>query len=256
MTDVHDQSNFPRPGRHRSADDRVDAPVDDDFRDDYRDDRGDDYRDDRGEAAPADSGGGTPLRGLAMICIFIGVCLMGWGLYAWSSGNDDSGSADGAGDGSGAVAEAPADGAGDRPAGEQPAVAPGGNADGRPDAEAPAAPPAAGEDADAAAAGGEVRRADFRVTVLNNSPEQGLAAEVSERLGGEGWGRGETGNAPEGQFGVWPATTVVYTPGNAAEKAAAEEIARDNGWAVEARDERLADAPGGVVVVTAVDARR
>ena len=78
----------------------------------------------------------------------------------------------------------------------------------------------------------------------------------SERLGGEGWGRGETGNAPEGQFGVWPATTVVYTPGNAAEKAAAEEIARDNGWAVEARDERLSDAPGGVVVVTAVDARR
>ena len=42
----------------------------------------------------------------------------------------------------------------------------------------------------------------------------------------------------------------------ATEKAAAEEIARDNGWAVEARDERLADAPGGVVVVTAVDARR
>ena len=246
MTDVHDQSNFPRPGRHRSADDRVDAPVDDDFRDDYRDDRGDDYRDDRREAAPADSGGGMPLRGLAMICIFIGVCLMGWGLYAWSSGND----------GSGTVAEAPADGAGDRTAGEQPAVAPGGNADGRPDAEAPAAPPAAGEGADGATGDGEVRRADFRVTVLNNSPEQGLAAEVSERLGGEGWGRGETGNAPEGQFGVWPATTVVYTPGNAAEKAAAEEIARDNGWAVEARDERLADAPGGVVVVTAVDARR
>ena len=256
MTDVHDQSNFPRPGRHRSADDRVDAPVDDDVRDDYRDDRGDDYRDDRREAAPADSGGGMPLRGLAMICIFIGVCLMGWGLYAWSSGNDDSGSADGAGDGSGTVAEAPADGAGDRPAGEQPAVAPGSNADGRPDAEAPAAPPAAGEGADGATGDGEVRRADFRVTVLNNSPEQGLAAEVSERLGGEGWGRGETGNAPEGQFGVWPATTVVYTPGNAAEKAAAEEIARDNGWAVEARDERLADAPGGVVVVTAVDARR
>ena len=45
-------------------------------------------------------------------------------------------------------------------------------------------------------------------------------------------------------------------PGVSAEKAAAEEIARDNGWAVEARDERLADAPGGVVVVTAVDARR
>ena len=107
MTDVHDQSNFPRPGRHRSADDRVDAPVDDDFRDDYRDDRGDDYRDDRREAAPADSGGGTPLRGLAMICIFIGVCLMGWGLYAWSTGNDGAGN-DGTGDDAGTVVEAPA----------------------------------------------------------------------------------------------------------------------------------------------------
>ncbi len=219
MTDVHDQSNFPRPGRHRSADDRVDAPVDDDFRDDYRDDRR--------EAAPADSGGGMPLRGLAMICIFIGVCLMGWGLYAWTSGNDGDGGGDG-----GTVAEAPA---------------------GRPDAEAPAADRDGEGDA---GADGEIRRADFRVTVLNNSNEQGLAAGVSDDLAREGWGRGETGNAAEGQVGVWDRTTVHYTPDNAAEKAAAEEIARDNGWAVEARDERLADAPGGVVVATAADARR
>ena len=52
MTDVHDQSNFPRPGRHRSPDDWDDdhreAPAADaaDY-DDYRDDREyDDYDDD------------------------------------------------------------------------------------------------------------------------------------------------------------------------------------------------------------------
>lgn len=254
MTDVHDQSNFARPGRHRSPDD-----WDDDYREapaadaaDYRDDDRE-YDDFRADERPADTGGGMPLRGLAMICIFIGVCLMGWGLYAWSTGNEDSG--DGSGDGSGTVAEAPADGAegadgaADRPAGEQPAVNPEGNADGRPDAEAPAA----GRDGEG---DGEIRRADFRVTVLNNSNEPGLAARVSDDLAREGWGRGETGNAAEGQVGVWGRTTVHYTPDNAAEKAAAEEIARANGWVAAPRDERLANAPGGIIVVTAVDARR
>lgn len=252
MTDVHDQSNFPRPGRHRSPDD-----WDDDLRAAPTDDYDDDFREDDRDERPADTGGGMPLRGLAMICIFIGVCLMGWGLYAWSSGNEDSG--DGSGDGSGTVAEAPgdgaegADGAADRPAGEQPAVNPEGNADGRPDAEAPAADrDGEGE----AGADGEIRRADFRVTVLNNSNEPGLAAGVSDDLAREGWGRGETGNAAEGQVGVWDRTTVHYTPDNAAEKAAAEEIARANGWVAAPRDERLSDAPGGIIVVTAVDARR
>lgn len=249
MTDVHDQSNFPRPGRHRSADDR-----DADLRDAPADDYDDDFREDDREGRPADTGGGMPLRGLAMICIFIGVCLMGWGLYAWTSGNDGDGGGDG-----GTVAEAPADGAGDRPAGEQPAVSDGGagnGADGRPDAEAPAPPAREGENADAAqGADGEIRRADFRVTVLNNSPEPGLAAGVSDSLSGEGWGRGETGNAPEGEYGVWQRTTVHYTEGNAAEKAAAEEIARDNGWVAEPRRPELRDAPAGLIVVTAVDAR-
>lgn len=254
MTDVHDQSNFPRPGRHRSADDR-----DADLRDAPADDYDDDFREDDREGRPADTGGGMPLRGLAMICIFIGVCLMGWGLYAWTSGNDGDGGGDGGSGNGGSVAEAPADGAGDRPAGEQPAVSDGGagnGADGRPDAEAPAPPAREGENADAAqGADGEIRRADFRVTVLNNSPEPGLAAGVSDSLSGEGWGRGETGNAPEGEYGVWQRTTVHYTEGNAAEKAAAEEIARDNGWVAEPRRPELRDAPAGLIVVTAVDAR-
>lgn len=249
MTDVHDQGNFPRPGRHRSPDDR-----DADLRDAPAGDH-DDFREDDREGRPADTGGGMPLRGLAMICIFIGVCLMGWGLYAWTSGNDGDG---GSGNG-GTVAEAPADGAGGRPAGEQPAVSDGGagnGADGRPDAEAPAPPAREGENADAAqGTDGEIRRADFRVTVLNNSPEPGLAAGVSDSLSAKGWGRGGTGNAPEGEYGVWQRTTVHYTEGNAAEKAAAEEIARDNGWVAEPRRLELRDAPAGLIVVTAVDAR-
>ncbi|MFC3850501.1 LytR C-terminal domain-containing protein [Corynebacterium hansenii] len=242
MNELHDQGNFPRAGRHRNPGDRDGglraAPAA--GYDDYDDYRGDDRAD-----RPADSGGGMPLRGLAMICIFIGVCLMGWGLYAWTSGGENG---DGGEGGDGTVAEAPAAGApgtGDRPGGDQSAAGPGG----RPDAEAPAPPPAP-------AAPGEIRRADYRITVLNNSNEQGLAASVSDSLSREGWGRGATGNAAEGQTGIWERTTVHYNPGNAAEKAAAEQIARDNGWDVAPRDQRLSSAPGGIIVVTAADARR
>ena len=100
MTDVHDQSNFARPGRHRSPDD-----WDDDLRAAPADDYDDDFREDDRDERPADTGGGMPLRGLAMICIFIGVCLMGWGLYAWTSGTDDDAAAgvDGSLDDPGAV---------------------------------------------------------------------------------------------------------------------------------------------------------
>lgn len=254
MTDVHDQSNFPRPGRHRSPDDWDDdhreAPAADaaDY-DDYRDDREyDDYDDDfRDDERPTDTGGGMPLRGLAMICIFIGVCLMGWGLYAWS--NDRAGN-DGTGDDAGTVAEAPA---GQRP-GMNPDAEAGAGADGRPDAAAPA--PGADEDADEGADGehSDINRGDFHITVLNNSEEPGLAARVSDDLAREGWGRGETGNAAEGEVGVWARTTVHYTPDDDAEKAAAEDIAHANGWDVAPRDDRLANAPGGIVVVTAADA--
>ncbi len=248
VTDVHDQSNFPRPGRHRSPDD-----WDDDYRDapaayaaDHRDHREyDDYDDDfRDDERPTDTGGGMPLRGLAMICIFIGVCLMGWGLYAWSTGNDGAGN-DGSGD-DGTVAEAPA--------GQRPDMNPDAGADGRPDAEAPG--PGADEDADADGEHPEINRGDFHITVLNNSEEPGLAARVSDDLTREGWGRGETGNAAEGEAGVWERTTVHYTPDNDAEKAAAEDIAHANGWDVAPRDDRLANAPGGIVVVTAIDANR
>lgn len=259
MTDVHDQSNFPRPGRHRSPDDWDDDYRDDDYRDapaadatyaayaaDHReyDDYDDDFRDDE---RPTDTGGGMPLRGLAMICIFIGVCLVGWGLYTWSTGNDGAGN-DGSGDDAGTVAEAPA--------GQRPDMNPDAGADGRPDAEAPG--PGADEDADADADGEhpEINRGEFHITVLNNSEEPGLAARVSDDLTREGWGRGETGNAAEGEAGVWERTTVHYTPDNDAEKAAAEDIAHANGWDIAPRDDRLANAPGGIVVVTAIDANR
>ena len=142
----------------------------------------------------------------------------------------------------------------DRPAEGDAAPAAPAEGEGRPDAEDP--DPAAAERDDAAGADDEgVRRGDFRVTVLNNSNVPGLAADVSDDLSGQGWGRGETGNAPEGNVGVFERTTVVYTPGNDAERAAAEEIARDRGWAVEPRGDNLAGKPGGVLVVVTEDAR-
>lgn len=244
VTDFDDSRHEPRPGRHRAPDDE------------YRDD----YRDDAYVGAPAGgaadaaggegsgTGGGMPLRGLAMVLIFIGVCLMGWGLYAWTSGTADD-AAGGSGDG-GTRAEAgqnPANGrGGETPTGD---AAPTGPAAGRPDAVDPAETDRDGAD------GEGVRRGDFRITVLNNSNVEGLAADVSADLSREGWGRGETGNAPEGNVGVFERTTVVYTPGNEAERAAAEEIARDRGWAVEPRGDNLAGKPGGVLVVVTEDAR-
>lgn len=289
VTDFDETRHEPRPGRHRPPDDAADAttasgasepaaPRDgystrDGARNEAHDD---DFRDDAvvgagagagagaggaGGTGGSGAGGGMPLRGLAMVLIFIGVCLMGWGLYAWTSGTDDDAAAGSGDDGVRAEAgqnpaNAPAGDPADPAAPAEGDAAPAAPAEGegRPDAADP--DPAAAERDDAAGADDEgVRRGDFRVTVLNNSNVPGLAADVSDDLSGQGWGRGETGNAPEGNVGVFERTTVVYTPGNDAERAAAEEIARDRGWAVEPRGDNLAGKPGGVLVVVTEDAR-
>lgn len=275
VTDFDDYRREPRAGRHRAPesayDDSYDGTAgdayddrprragrddrdyrgdrgyaDEDFRDGYRDDHRGDYPDDDVDDGipatdPDREGGGMPLRGLAMVLIFIGVCLMGWGLYAWTSSEDEvkppTEETVEAGQGEGDPAQAPA--------------GPRGEPAGRPDAEDPARAAGGADEGDAA----EVDRGAFRVTVLNNSNVQGLAGGVSDELAAEGWGRGETGNAPESDVGVFERTTVVYTPGNAREQAAAEEIARDRGWAVAPRGENLRGKPGGILVIVTETAR-
>jgi len=59
------------------------------------------------------------------------------------------------------------------------------------------------------------------VTVLNNSPVEGLAARVAEVLEAGGWPIAELLNYDETQA---EATTVYFTPGNAAEETAAQAL--------------------------------
>lgn len=189
------------------------------------------------------AGDGRYMRILAIVLLIVGVCLVAYGAYALSTRGDDS---DAAGDETSvsATENAPADGNAGSPgatASEDGNVAPP-----PPPAESgqPVAPPEASPEAAPA-----IDRKTIHVSVLNNSAVTGLADDVSATIGEQGWGAGETGNAPEDSMGVWERTTVYYDANNETEKAAAEQIASDNGWVAEPRDDRLRDAPAGIVVV-------
>lgn len=202
-----------------------------------------------GQESEPSAPSGPPLRPLAIALLLIGLCLVGFGVYSYFGGGSDTTSSDAGSTAPGASQAAPAPGSPQAPEGQ---TQPGQPA-------APAVPPEQssaakpGENTDkpgqpAAPAPG-VNKAAVHVSVLNNSTTTGLADETMNKLAGEGWGRGETGNASEEESGVWEKTTVHYTPGNNAEKAAAEQIAKENGWDVAPRDQRLDGKPAGVVVV-------
>lgn len=222
------EGNRPRPaGRHRG---------DDDY--EYYD-----SIDEEAAGATTVGGGeaaGVPLRGLAMVLIFIGVILAAWGVYHLMS-RDQGDALDQAASSTAATAPAEADRAGDdagRPG------APGEPAPGEP---APGEP-APGEPAPAAPA--PVDRARVHVQVLNNGVVAGRAEQTAGELGGQGWGNVEHGNLPDTEYRV-EADTVFFTPGDAAEEAAARELAesRGPGWVVAERPAELAGQPAGLLVV-------
>ncbi|MGK8361603.1 LytR C-terminal domain-containing protein [Corynebacterium amycolatum] len=201
------------------------------------------------------AGDGRYMRVLAIVLLAIGVCLVAYGAYALSTRGDDAENTGQNDTSASAPAEsgAPADSAnGSDPAkdgaagdgdGEVPPPPPA-NEPGKP---VPPAenPPAQGEANEAP----QIDRKTVKVSVLNNSEVVGLADDLSKQMGDQGWGAGETGNAPEEKMGVWEKTTVYFDPRNEEEKAAAEQIAHDNGWEAAPRDDRLRDAPAGIVVV-------
>nr|WP_120491721.1 LytR C-terminal domain-containing protein [Corynebacterium lactis] len=198
-----------------------------------------------GEGAGA--GDGRSLRILAAICLFIGVCLVGYGIYAYSSGG--AGSSETAASSTSTSAQGSAtNGANGQDKGDSVAPPPPATVG---ESGKPVPPPVASEapKSDAPAAPAKVDRATVKVTVLNNSQVTGLADKLSEKIGSQGWGRGATGNAPENEMGVWERTTVVFDPAKPQEKAAAEELANQNGWVAVPRDQRFDGKPAGIVVI-------
>ena len=201
------------------------------------------------------AGDGRYMRVLAIVLLAIGVCLVAYGAYALSTRGDDAENT-GQNDTSASApvdSGAPADSAnGSDPAKDGAAGDSDGDVPAPPPANEPGKPvppsenPPAQDEANEAP---QIDRKAVRVSVLNNSEVVGLADDLSKQMGEQGWGAGETGNAPEEKMGVWEKTTVYFDPRNEEEKAAAEQIAHDNGWEAAPRDDRLRDAPAGIVVV-------
>lgn len=202
------------------------------------------------------AGQGRSLRILAAVCLFIGVCLVGYGIYAFSTGGGSDEQTP-----SETVVSSQTNGSESQSSSQDvppppPPAAPS-------ESGVPMPPPAASDAAKpedkpqgqeraeegAPADAPRVDRGATKITVLNNSQVTGLADKVSEKVGGQGWGRGATGNAPENEMGIWEKTTVYFAKDNAKEKAAAEELARENGWVTAPRDERLEGKPVGIVVI-------
>lgn len=227
-----------------------------------------------GATAASGHGGasnGLPLRGLAMILLAVAIVLIGWGAFSMFSGGDEdskestnasqsaseNAGQNGAQNGAGAPGEQSTQ---QSPADQKPSEAP----EKKP--EENGAGVGNENNAQPPAGGAEVNRAEQQVTVLNNSPIQGLAGDTAERLRGQEWGRTSFGNLPD-TAGAFPKSVVLYPGNDAAARAAAEQIAGDLGIAAEARtpemDKALGEAdmlegegPGAVVVVTTNDMPR
>jgi hypothetical protein len=87
--------------------------------------------------------------------------------------------------------------------------------------------------------------------VLNNSVIHGLADRVATAVQARGWQVAQVGNFA----GRLPATTVYFSPGNAAEEAAARELAREFPQVAQVlpRYAGLPPTPAGIVLVVTKD---
>ncbi|HJD50094.1 MAG TPA: LytR C-terminal domain-containing protein, partial [Candidatus Corynebacterium intestinavium] len=104
------------------------------------------------------------------------------------------------------------------------------------------------------------------VTVLNNSPIEGLAGRTADGLRGEKWDAKSIGNLPDSAY-VFRESVVLYPAGDAKAKAAAEQIAKEHGLQTRERNREIDDSlrdvqlldgppPGAVIVVTVDDMPR
>ena len=200
---------------------------------------------------------GLPLRGFAMILIAVAVLLIIWGAFSLMGDKDEVAG------GEGGVVNSQ-----EQPQKQQPAnppAAPSSPAEEPADkladksAEKPDDKPAEKPDDKPA----EVVRGETHVTVLNNSPIQGLAGTTADQLKGEQWQATSVGNLPDSAY-TFRESAVFYPAGDPTAKAAAEQIARQLGITAQERtgaiDEAMrgaqmldGPAPGGIIVVTTND---
>lgn len=248
MTD----SNRPR---HALDDDSFDEA----FAFDDIDDAPDNYND-RDPAAAGAPNSRVPLRGLGMILLAVGIVLVGWGAFSLAGGDDESNEQSAASTES--VTE-PAQQPSQTQQSAAPSQSPEQNSSETQGREAEAPEAGVGHEG---VAEGQVNKADQQVTVLNNSPIQGLAGDTAKALRDKQWGKTSFGNLPDTE-GAFPKSVVLYPGNDANARAAAEQVATDLGIEAQARtpeiDGQLAAAhmlegegPAAVVVVTTNDMPR
>lgn len=177
------------------------------------------------------TGGGFPLRALAMVLIALAVIFGAIGAFSLSGGGDPE-------------ADAPASTttAAPPPAATTPPAAP---------------PPAATASTTTAVSGATTTTAtttpgaadkSVPVRVLNNGTVAGQASKTGAQLKASGWNVVAMENYNAGRI---PESTAYYTEGIATEKATATAIAQELGIAVKPRFTGLAkSAPGVIVIMT------
>lgn len=227
--------------------------------------------------AEARSGQGLPLRGLAMVLIAVAIALIAWGAVSFVNGGDSEDGAVQAGQGGEDTSNlSPAEQA--RLAKEQEnaerqaardKAANDAKAEEAKKAEAEKRAAEEAENAENAENQGVLSDKDreaTHVTVLNNSPIEGLAGRTADGLRGEKWDAKTIGNLPDSAY-VFRESVVLYPAGDAKAKAAAEQIAKDHGLETRERNREIDDslrdvqlldgpAPGAVIVVTVNDMSR
>lgn len=227
--------------------------------------------------AEARSGQGLPLRGLAMVLIAVAIALIAWGAVSFVNGGDSKDGNVQAGQGDEDTSNlSPAEQArlakekenAERQAARDKA-ANDAKAEEAKKAEAEKKAAEEAENAENAENQGVLSDKDreaTHVTVLNNSPIEGLAGRTADGLRGEKWDAKSIGNLPDSAY-VFRESVVLYPAGDAKAKAAAEQIAKDHGLEARERNREIDDslrdvqlldgpAPGAVIVVTVNDLSR
>lgn len=224
--------------------------------------------------AEARSGQGLPLRGLAMVLIAVAIALIAWGAVSFVNGGDSKDGTVQAGQGDEDTSNlSPAEQArlakekenAERQAARDKA-ANDAKAEEAKKAEAEKKAAEEAENAENQGALSDKDREATHVTVLNNSPIEGLAGRTADGLRGEKWDAKTIGNLPGSAY-VFRESVVLYPAGDAKAKAAAEQIAKDHGLEARERNREIDDslrdvqlldgpAPGAVIVVTVNDMSR
>ncbi|MGV3072756.1 LytR C-terminal domain-containing protein [Corynebacterium phoceense] len=177
---------------------------------------------------------GLPLRGLAMVLIAVAVALGLWALYSFTRGGNPEPTAADAPvaaqspqaqqpqPGQAQPSDAPANGQPGTPAEDQGETGTDGT-DGAATPGAAAAPAGEGDAAALADGAGEGASASQRkVSILNNSTVQGLAADVSKQVTDAGYELGEVGNFADE---ILTETTVFFPAGDEVAEAQARTLA-------------------------------